>query len=234
MELQQSTYLEYKERMPSPGILALVYFLVFAAGMTFLLISSSGASYPTPYDPVEKAQHFYSDFASGLRAQSFFLFWSALPLGIYTAFMTARLRGLNLHRGGVNIAQFGGFGAAIFIGLSGLVTWVLSQPGITNDPGTTRIMQLLAFATGGTGAVVLSGLLIAGICVTAGIDRIIPRWVMWLGLVIALISVLSMINLVAPDVSILLPIGRFLGIIWMIIAGFTVKRKKLIGKQQGA
>ena len=68
---------------------------------------------------------------------------------------------------------------------------------------------------------------------TAGIDRIIPRWVMWSGLVIAVISVLSMINLVAPDASILLPIGRFSGIIWMIIAGFTVKRKKLVSKGQG-
>lgn len=233
MEHQQTTYLEYKERMPSPGVLAIIYFSVFIAGMAFLLISSSGASYPTPYDPVEKAQRFYTDFAGGLRAQSFFLFWSALPLGIYTAFMTARLRGLNLHRGGINIARFGGFGAAFFIGLSGLVTWALSQSGITSDAGSTRILQLLAFATGGTGAVVLSGLLIAGICVTAGIDRIIPRWVMWLGLVISIISILSMINLVSPGISILLPIGRFLGMIWMIIAGFTVKRKKLISENQG-
>jgi hypothetical protein len=232
MELQQPAYLEYKERMPSPGVLALIYFLVFAAGMAFLLIGSSGASYPTPYDPVEKARHFYTEFAVSLHAQSFFLFWSSLPLGIYTAFMTARLRGLNLHRGGVNIAQFGGFGAAFFLGMSGLITWILSQPGITSDPQATRIMQLLAFATGGTGAVVLSGLLIAGICVTAGIDRIIPRWVMWFGLAIAVISILSMFNLIVPGVSILLPIGRFLGIIWMIIAGFTVKRKKLINKQQ--
>jgi hypothetical protein len=46
------------------------------------------------------------------------------------------------------------------------------------------------------------------------------------------ISILSMFNLIVPGVSILLPIGRFLGIIWMIIAGFTVKRKKLINKQQ--
>jgi hypothetical protein len=232
MELQQPTYLEYKERMPSPGVLALIYFLVFVAGMAFLLIASAGASYPTPYDPVEKAQHFYTEFAVSVRTQSFFLFWSALPLGIYTAFMTARLRGLNLHRGGVNIAQFGGFGAAFFLGISGLITWIISQPGITSDPEAMRTMQLLAFATGGTGAVVLSGLLIAGICVTAGIDRIIPRWVMWFGLVIAVVSILSMINLVAPDVSILLPIARFLGIIWMIIAGFTVKRKKLINRQQ--
>jgi hypothetical protein len=55
---------------------------------------------------------------------------------------------------------------------------------------------------------------------------------MWFGLVISVISVFSMINLVAPGVSLLLPIGRFLGMIWMIIAGFTIKRKKQIFKQQ--
>ena len=82
MERQQPTYLEYKERMPSPGVLALIYFLVFAAGMAFLLISSSGASYPTPYDPVEKAQHFYAAFSWGIRAQSFFIFWSAVCTGL--------------------------------------------------------------------------------------------------------------------------------------------------------
>lgn len=226
MELQHPEYIEFKERGPAPGILALIYFLLFAGGIAYLLISASGASYPTPYDPVEKAQHFYGENANALRTQSFFIFWSALPLGIYTAFMTARLRGLNVHRGGINIAQFGGFSAAVFTGLSGLCTWILSQPGIVNDASTTRIMQLLAFGTGGTGTVVLSGLLIAGLSVTAGIDRIIPRWVMWFGLIIGVVSLLSMFNLIAPDVSILLPIGRFIGIIWMIIAGFTIKRRK--------
>jgi hypothetical protein len=228
MELQQPAYIEFKERGPSPGILAVIYFLLFAGGIAYLLINAAGASYPTPYDPVEKAQRFYGELADALRVQSFFIFWSALPLGIYTAFMAARLRGLNVHRGGINIALFGGIGGAVFTGISGLCTWVLSQPGIVDNSGTTRIMQLLAFATGGTGTVVLSGLLIAGLSVTAGIDRIIPLWVMWFGLVIALISLLSMINLITPDLSILLPIGRFVGIIWMIIAGFTIKKRKKV------
>jgi hypothetical protein len=49
---------------------------------------------------------------------------------------------------------------------------------------------------------------------------------MWSGLILAAISLLSMFNMIFEGVSILLPIGRFLGIIWMIIAGFTLKKEK--------
>lgn len=226
MEYNQPTVLEAKERGPSPGILALIYFLLFAGGIAFNMSQTGGASFPTPYDPVQKAQDYYGSYSDTTRIYSFFVFWSALPLGIYTAFMTARLRALNVHRGGVNITQFGGFGAAVFIALSGLCTWVLSQPGIAADPGATRTMQLLGFGAGGTGNVILSGLLMAGISVTAGIDRLIPRWVMVFGLVIAAISVLSMLNLIFPQLAIALPIGRFIGMIWMIIAGFSIKKSK--------
>src|ERR1044072_8125705 len=156
MDYHTSTTLEAKERGPSPGLPALLYFLLFACGMAFNLISTSGASFPTPYDPVQKAQDYYGDYTATIRIYAFFVFWSALPLGIFTAFVTARLRALDIHRGGTNIATFGGYGAAIFLALSGLCTWVLSQPGIALDPGATRSIQLLGFAAGGTGNVVLS------------------------------------------------------------------------------
>jgi hypothetical protein len=217
------------DRSPSPGILALVYFLVFAAGMIINMTGTAGASYPTPYDPVQKAQAYYQQFHAVTQLHSFFIFWSAIPLGIYTAFFTSRLSGLTKHRGGLNIATFGGFGAAIFIALSGLCSWVLSQPFVTDAPEATRIMQLLTFTTGGTGNVVFSGLLIAGISVTAGISKNLPKWIMWSGLVLALISILSMLNMIFPGASVLLPIGRFLGMIWMIVAGFKVKKRVYTG-----
>ncbi|WP_084490130.1 hypothetical protein [Niabella ginsenosidivorans] len=213
------------ERSPSPGILATVYFILFAVGMIYTISGTAGASYPTPYDPVQKAQAYYQQYHSIIQVHALFLFWSALPLGIFTAFFTNRLSNRGIHRGGLNIATFGGYGAAILLALSGLCSWILSQPVITDAPGTTRALQLLAFVTGGTGYVALSGLLLSGLSVTAGLARLLPRWLMWSGLVIAAISVLSMLNIVFPGTSILLPIGRFLGMIWMIIAGFKLKRK---------
>ncbi|MBZ4192005.1 hypothetical protein [Niabella beijingensis] len=211
-------------RGPSPGILATVYFILFAVGMIYTIAGTSGASYPTPYDPVQKAQEYYHQYHHIVQVHALFLFWSALPLGIFTAFFTGHLSSQGVHRGGLNIASFGGYGAAIMLTISGLCTWVLSQPIITDAPGTTRIVQLLAFATGGTGYVALSGLLISGLAVTGGLGRMLPRWLMWSGLVIAAISVLAMFNIAFPGVSILLPIGRFTGMIWMLIAGYKLKR----------
>ena len=224
MEQKQVIVAEAKERGPSPGVPALIYFLLFAGGLAFNMISTSGASFPTPYDPVEKAQAFYSTYAGTTRIYALIIFWSALPLGVYTAFMTARLRALKVHRGGTNIALFGGLSASIFIALSGLCTWILSQPGIAENSGATRAIQLLGFATGGTGNVVLAGLLIAGIAVTAGLDKLIAGWVMVVGMIVAGASVFSIFNMVYPSLSLLLPLSRFLGMVWMIIAGFSMKK----------
>jgi hypothetical protein len=226
MEYSNQQSIKGTERSPSPGILATIYFALFAAGLIYNLVNTSGASYPTPYDPVQKAQDYYQLYHSSIRIQSFLLFWSSLPLGIYTAFISSRLWNLGIHRGGLNIAVFGGYAAAVLLALSGISTWILSQPFIATEPGITRGIQLLAFMTGGTGNVVLSGLLIAGISVTAGLAKLLPKWVMWSGLTLAAISVLSMLNMVVEQLSIMLPIGRFLGMIWMIIAGFKLKKEK--------
>lgn len=203
---------------------ALAYFLLFAIGMVFNQIGTFGASFPTPYDPVEKAQEYYGNFQVVIQTYAFFIFWSALPLGIFTAFVTNRLKLFcNNHRG-IGIATFGGYAAAIFIAFSWLCTWVLPQPGIASEPGITRGIQLLGFQAGGTGNVVMSGLLILGISVTAGLAKAIPKWVKWFGIVLAVISLVSMLNMVFPQASILLPLGRFLGMIWLVIAGFSISR----------
>lgn len=190
------------------------------------MAGTSGASFPTPYDPVEKAQQYYTDFADIARINSFFIFWSALPLGIFTALATGRLKTLNISARGVGIAAFGGYSAAIFIGFSGLCTWILSQPGIASDPGITRGIQLLGFAAGGTGNVTTAGLLMAGISVTAGLAKQVSKWIMSSGLILAAISVVSMINMIIPQASVLLPVGRFLGMIWLITAGFSLRTLK--------
>jgi hypothetical protein len=221
---QKTTAVATAKRGLSPGVPALIYFLLFAGGITFNMISTSGASFPTPYETVEKAQRYYGTYSSTIRTYSLFMFWSALPLGIYTALITTRLRTFNVHRGGTPIALFGGIAASVFIALSALCTWVLSQPGIATGADAMRVVQLLGFAAGGTGNVVMAGLLVAGISIESGIGRLIPKYVMISGIFIAAVSVLSMLSMVFPALAIMLPIGRFLGMLWMIIAGFSIKK----------
>jgi hypothetical protein len=224
MEKIENTNIGGVDRIPSPGVPALLYLILFAGGMAFNLMNTSGASFPTPYDPAQKAQDYYQQYHNITQVYSFFIFWSSIPLGIFTAFITSRLSKLKIHGGGLNITKFGGYAASGFIALSGLSIWILSQPVVTDLPATTRIVQLFTFVTGGTGNVTFSGLLIAGLSVSAGLAKLLPGWIMWSGILLAAVSVLSMLNMILPQLSMLLPIGRFLGMIWMVIAGFKLKK----------
>jgi hypothetical protein len=67
--------------------------------------------------------------------------------------------------------------------------------------------------------VVTLGLLIAGIAVPSLIVGLLPRPVAWTGLVIAGLAELTTLVLIWPELSPLLPVARFTGLIWLIVAG---------------
>lgn len=126
----------------------------------------------------------------------------------------------------VYIALFGGIAAAVFMGVSSLATWALSQPGVATDTGAMRAVSLLAFATGGFGHTATLGLLLAGVSVPSLAFGLMPRWVCWFGLIVAAIAELSVISMVFPAASILLPLGRFPALVWLIAAGFTIPKRR--------
>jgi hypothetical protein len=123
---------------------------------------------------------------------------------------------------GVTIAQFGGFVASIMLAFSGLTTWAMAQPGVADDLSTLRALQLLSFATGGVGHVVGLGLLLAGVSVPAAFARLLPRWIVWLGLILAVLAELSSLSMIFRMVSLLLPLSRFPALVWLIPAGFAM------------
>ena len=212
---------------PSPGITAIVYTLLFIAGIAATMVITNGASFPIPYGPIETSQKYYLQFADAVRVNSFLLFGSAIPLGIYTAAVTSRLKFLGVSATGVSISLFGGIASSVFLAISGLCAWVLSQPGIANNISTMHAFQLLGFAAGGVAHVVTLGLLIAGTSVTSLFGNYIPKWLAWTGLILAAISELSTLSLLFPQLSMLLPV-RFPAFIWLIGAGFTMVKGKPI------
>lgn len=210
---------------PHPGIVAIVYTLLFIAGIAVSIIMTHGAPFPLPYGPLEISQKYYQQFANAVNINSFLLFGSAIPLGIYTAAVTSRLKFLGVNVTGVSIALFGGIASSVFLAISGLSAWVLSQPGIADNLNTMHAVQLLGFAAGGVAHIVTLGLLIAGVSVTSLFGGYIPKWLAGAGLVLAAISELSALSLIFPQLSLLLPV-RFPVFLWMIGAGFTMTKRK--------
>jgi hypothetical protein len=144
-------------------------------------------------------------------------FAASLPLAIWSATIYRRLRtGLGVTAPGAVIALVGGLLAAASLALTGLVNWTSSQTSSLGDAGVARALADLSFATGSAGFVTPLGLLIAGIAVPGLIMRLLPRWLAWVGLVIAALRMLSTFALLTSALDFTFPIGRFLGLAWLI------------------
>jgi hypothetical protein len=205
-------------RFAGPPLLpvALVHVLLFAASLAVGAILRHGPGYANPYGPIEDAQRFFRASPDALRWSAFLFLGSAVPLGIYTATVVSRLGFLGVRAAGTNIALFGGFAASVALAVSALCSWVLSVPEVNSSVATLRLMHFLSFLAGGVAFAIGFGLLAAGVSVTSFFARLLPRWVIWFGLLIALAGELSSISLVAYPMAFALPLTRFGGFLWLI------------------
>jgi len=213
-------------RGPPLGLLASVFAGLFVASFVAMAAMTGGAAYPTPFDPPEVARAFYEAHADALRIAAFLQFGSAIPLGLFAATIVSRLRFLGLNGAGVWIALYGGFAASLTLATAALVNWTIAQPGIADDTGSIQILRFLTFAIGGPGHVVPLGLLLAGVSIPAAFARLLPRWLVWFGLIVAVVAELSWLSLVLPAAAPLLPLARFGGLVWLVIAGFMLPTAK--------
>jgi hypothetical protein len=114
----------------------------------------------------------------------------------------------------------------VSLALSGLLTWTSGQLGDVNTPAVARALADLGFAAGSAGFVVPLGLLVAGVAVPVLILRLTPRPLAWTGLVIAALGVLSTFTLLTSALDATLPVGRFAGLAWLIVASVMLPRDR--------
>jgi hypothetical protein len=181
--------------------------------------TAMGGVMPLPYGSDTAIHGYFQGNSAAVQAGAIGVFASSVPLAIYAATASARLRQLGITAPGATIALAGGILAAGGLGLSGLLAWTLSRPEVSADHALVRAVYYLVFLTGGTGHVVALGLLIAGIAVPSLILGLLPRRVAWTGLAIAVIAELTTLVLIWPALAVLLPVARFAGLIWLIVAG---------------
>jgi hypothetical protein len=217
---------------PPLGVLAAVSLALLAAG----LISSAalGGTIPSPFGSGASIQHYFQAHSGAAKASGILAFASSVPLAIYAATVSARLRQLGVTAPGATIALAGGLLSAGALGLSGLLQWTLSRPAVRGDAPLVRALHDLSFLTGGPAHVVALGLLIAGTAVPALILGLLPRLLSWTGLVIAALAELSTVVLIWPSLAPVLPIARFPGLVWLIAAGFLLPLRRPARNRVGA
>lgn len=213
-------------RGPNPGMVACVFMVVFIAGLVPVTLITADTHFPAPQQPPAEVLAYFRSSADRVLLCASLQFGSAIPLGIFTATMVSRLRFHGIKAAGPMIALVGGLLATLAVVFSSLTSWVLAQPGIAEDEGVTRALHFLTFAVGGPGYSVPLGLLIAGIAVSAGFAKLLPRWLVIFGIVLGVVGVLSATSLIVGPALFLIPLTRFPGFIWLIAAGFRLPARR--------
>jgi hypothetical protein len=211
---------------PPLGVLAVVSTALFLAGL-FIAAAVGKGFPPAPTVSAGTIQTYFHDHRTASRISAVFQFGSSVPLALYAATASARLRNLGVRAPGATIGLVGGVLAAAFLALSGLITWVLSRAEVVSDPTLVRALHDLSYMTGGTGNVVFLGLLVAGIAVPAFFTRLLPRRLVFVGLFFAVIAELSTLSIVSDPLGYLLPVARFPILIWLIVAGFLLPHTRV-------
>jgi hypothetical protein len=208
-------------RRPQGGPPLLAPALAYGALMITAVILSAAS--PRPSASAASVLAYDHAHHDALQLAGCLGFAAALPLAIWTATAYRRLRTrLAVTAPGAVIGLTGGLLAAASLALSGLVTWTGAQIPATGDAGVARALTDLSFATGSAGFVAPLGLLIAGAAVPSVIMRLLPRPVAWAGVAIAAVSLVSTFALLTPALDFTFPIGRFLGLAWLVAASITL------------
>jgi hypothetical protein len=210
---------------PPLGVLALVSTLLLAAGVAGGS-ALAGQTYPSPYADPQVIRAFFAGPSLAATVGGTAVFASAVPLLIYAATVSARLRQLGVTAPGATIALAGGVAGAALLALSGLLQWTLGRPAVLSDEALVRALHDLSFLTGGPAHVVFLGLLVAGVAVPGLLLGLLPRALAVAGLAIAAIAELTTLALIWPQLSVLIPLARFPGLLWLVIVGFRLPQQR--------
>jgi hypothetical protein len=212
-------------RGPHAGAVGLVYVTLFCAGL-FPVTALGGMPYfPPPTASVSEMVAFFSTRQSAVLLCAFLQFGAAIPLGIFTATIVSQLQFLGVRVAGTNIALFGGLATAFGMLFGTSFLWAMTYPDIAQDATLLHALYRISFGIGGPGFSVPFGILIAGVSVSAGLSRLIPRWLMFFGIVVAICGELSWFEMLNVKFLPLIPLTRFPGFVWSIIVGFKLPRQ---------
>lgn len=178
-----------------------------------------GGVMPLPYGPVAAVQQYVRAQPVAVQVVAVAVFASSVPLTVYAATASARLRQLGVAAPAATIALAGGILAAGALGLTGLVGWTLSRPEISGDTALVRALYFLVFLVGGPGHIVALGILVAGMAMPCLILGLLPRPLALVGLAIAALSELTTLVLIWPMLGPMLPAARVSALAWLLVAG---------------
>lgn len=212
---------------PGRGGPSLIVLVLVCIGILFGGIAigvGMGGVMPLPYGPVSAVAAYVRAQPAAVRVIAVATFASSVPLAIYAATASARLRQLGTGGAVATIVLTGGILAAGGLALAGLLGWTLSWPEVSADAALVRALYLLVFLTGGPGHIVALGVLVAAMAASGLTRGVMPRSVARFGLATAVFAESAVAVLIWPALGVILPIARVLALTWLMAAALALTR----------
>jgi hypothetical protein len=230
-QTQHAPIAAVKHAGPPLWLLASLYTVLFIAGL-FPVTAFGGLPYwPGPWEPSGVISSYFQTQATRVLACIFLQTGATICLGLFTAVIVSRMNFLGVRAAGAQIALLGGFLTA-FNGISaGFATWAMIHPAVAASQPVLLGLYYFAFALGGPGFSIPMGLLMAGVSVSAAFKKLLPTWIVVLGLALAAAGELSVFYFLSPKLLFLIPLTRFPGFIWIVAVGFAMPRSRPVESQ---
>jgi hypothetical protein len=211
---------------PPLWLLAILYTLLFNAGLYPVTAMASKPYWPGPWEPAEVIVPYFQTHAAPVLTCLFLQFGATICLGLFCTVTVSRLRFLGVNAAGPYIALLGGF-LTVFNGLgASLAVWTMIHPAVVQTPSALLALYYFSYALGGPGFSVPMGLFMAGVSMPAAFLKLLPTWVVVMGLILAAAGELSWFHLISPKMLFLIPLVRFPGFVWLIAVGFLLPKTR--------
>ncbi len=219
---------------PGPPLAApaIAFTVMFVASVLIGPISGAG-TVPSPFGDTATVAGHFAGHPGATALSSWLMLLSSIALMVFAAVTYSRLAFLAPNAPGPAIAGFAGIVAAALLALSAGVTWVLSIPAVTGQPELVHALHYLTFFSGGPAHTAAHGVMVLGIAVTTIFVNRTPMAMSILGIALAAIAVLSTIALLTPAAAVLVPLGRFTSIIWIVAMSLLIPRERAARRPGG-
>jgi hypothetical protein len=199
-----------------------MYTLLFLVGLYPVTVFGGAPHFPGPWESPEVIAAFFQSRPTAVRICAFLQFGAAVPLGIFAVSAVSRLQFLGVRAAGPLIALFGGIATAVMMMAAASAMWVMAQPGIPQDRAVLQALYWLVLGLGGAGFSVPFGILAAGLTIPAAVMKLVPKWIVVLGLAVAICGELSWLFFMIPGALPLVPLTRFPGFVWVLAIGLAL------------
>ncbi len=217
-----------RERKNLRALSGVLFVAFFIASLVLGGVLAS-TSLPIPGAPAAEVARYYNDSRTAVLVTSTLQALSAVSLIVFVACVAAFVRWPTGETGALpHMAFGGGILAAAFLLLSvclsvALVPVVAAEGNL----GLVDTLRELSFLAGGPAHIPLLGLFVGVASIAALRGKALPRWIYWIGISAATLSLLSLTSLLWFPATFLLPLGRLLAFAWSVAVSLVLVRNDL-------